>query len=98
MDKLLVISQSQHVEFFFQEILNRLHIVVGCLLYLFDTQRIVERKVVVDFADFVEAVFVNARQILERNVAKCYKILTFNQNAVADESEFREIVVERFGF
>jgi hypothetical protein len=97
MDKFLVFFQSQGIKLLFDEILNRLYIVVRDLFNLFDGLRIFRSKLLIDFLKFREFFCVKIGQLWQWNFTKRDEIFNFHLNSVLDEGLFGKIILQAFG-
>src|SRR5690349_9342326 len=83
MNKFLQKSEVHFFEFFLQEILNSLYVVIGCFFNLLDLLSISFRKLLVYFSDFADLVSRKIRE-LGKNCGKGKQIFYFHLNPVAD--------------
>ena len=92
MHELLERLQSQSVHLLFDQVLDRLHIVVGRLLDLLDPERIGLAEVAVNVAQLLHSSFVHAGELGQRQFAQRDEILHLHQHTVADQRIFGEII------
>ena len=88
MDKLLVILQSQQIEFFFDKIFNGLYIMVGYALDLLNTGCVLQTKFLVNFT---QRFFVfHCSQIIQlwKILSQSNKILYFDLHSILDKCIF----------
>ena len=90
--ELLERLQSQSVHLLFDQVLDRLHVVVGRLLDLLDPERIGFAEVAVNVAQLLHGGLVHAGELGQRQFAQRDEILHFHQHTVADQRIFGEII------
>ena len=97
MNEFAQMAQFQRIEAVFQEILHRLYVVVGAAFQCLDLFRIGQAEVFKNAVQFVDLVIFEAGELRQAVLAKGYKVLNFNKNAIPDQRIFAEISGEFFG-
>ena len=82
------------IELLFDEVLHRLHVVVGCLLNGLHTLGILLREVTVDITQLLKQCMVEACQLRQRQLAKRDEILYLHTHAVTNKCILGKILFQ----
>jgi len=98
MDEFLPGSQFQLIEFFFQKIFHRFHIVVGDLFDFLNPGSIVEAEIPDGLLKLFQSFAGNGHQLRQRQFTEGSEICSFNSYPVTDQGEFAEKIIQLFHF
>src|SRR3989339_881327 len=96
MYKFTVSMQIKPFKFSFNEVLNRLNIVVCSFFYLFYLVRIGLGKIFVNLSQLREERFVNTLKLFKWYLTKGNEVFNLNQYSVSDECIFRVVKCQLF--